>query len=291
MIFRLTAWLVIIGASVAVTTATAASPSDTDRMLTVAVDSVHRSDMVRVDGGRYQPLYRGAFGDETQKVDAFYLARHPVTNAEFLDFLRANPSWRRSVIKDVFADARYLSTWTDDLEPGPDAPLDHPVVHVSWFAARAYAEWAGMRLPSTAEWEYAASAGRRTRDGTLDPNDQENVLRAYSNRKRIGLRPVGSGDSNFWGLFDLHDQVWEWVDDFNANLVTGESRNNTDLDRGLFCGSASLGASDFKNYAAFLRFAFRSGLHAAHTGRHVGFRLAADVPTEAHSITDTGYRP
>ena len=56
-------------------------------------------------------------------------------------------------------DASYLELWTGDLEPGPRAPADAPVVGVSGFAARAYAAWVGKRRPTTAEWERAASAG------------------------------------------------------------------------------------------------------------------------------------
>ena len=78
----------------------------------------------------------------------------------------------------------------------------------------------------------------------------------------------------------MHSLVWEWVDDFNSNLVTGESRNNTELDRQLFCGGASLGASDFTDYAAFIRFALRSGLKADYAMSNLGFRLAADAPPE-----------
>lgn len=259
-------------------TVPAADESASDGVHERPDSSFDASDMKRIEGGPYVPLYRGAPDAPVQEVAPFYLAERPVTNAEYLAFVRAHPQWRRSRVKRVFADAQYLAHWQDDLHLGPDAPVEDPVVHVSWFAARAYAEWRGMRLPTTAEWERAAAAGRTMPDGRHEAGFRQDVLRHYTRGSSYGLGPDGEDAGNYWGVRELHGSVWEWVEDFNANPVTGESRNNTDLDRNLFCGSASLGASDFEDYAAFLRFALRSGLEAAYTGARVGFRLAADDP-------------
>ena len=150
-------------------------------------------------------------------------------------------------------------------------------MNVSWFAAEAYARWKGKRLPTTDEWEYAAKAGLRSRDGGREQGFMGRVLQLYSRRPGTGLGPVGSTFRNYWGVYDLHGLVWEWVHDFNTALVTGESRNNTDLDLKLFCGSGALGASEFRDYTAFLRFGFRSGLEARYAVPNLGFRLAADA--------------
>lgn len=239
---------------------------------------------VRIDAGSWQPLYGATRGDESMVIDAFYLSRFAVTNGEFLDFVRANPEWRRSSVKRLFADAHYLSHWAGDLELGPAASEGEPVVFVSWFAARAYADWLGMRLPTTAEWEYAASAGQGRPDGRNEAGFYESILRQYSARSgpsKLGERSMVSATgtpANYWGVSGLHDLIWEWVDDFNSNTVTGESRNNTDLDRGLFCGGASLEAFDVSDYAAFIRFAFRSALSADFAVSNLGFRVAADAP-------------
>lgn len=233
--------------------------------------------MVRVDGGTYTPLYEGAGGDETIELPAFYLGAYPVTNADYLAFVRGNPEWRRSRVARIFAGEGYLHHWAGDLELGPHALPDQPVVNVSWFAARAYASWRGRRLPTTAEWEYAASASAHRPDGANDPGFYGRVLALYSRARRDVLPPVGSTFENYWGAHDLHGLVWEWTYDFNTALVTGESRNNTDLDLTRFCGSASLGATDFSDYAAFIRFAYRSGLEGRYTVSRLGFRLAGDV--------------
>ena len=73
--------------------------------------------------------------------------------------------------------------------------------------------------------------------------------------------------------------MWEWVDDFNTAMVTGESRGDSALDRDLFCGAGSLGVNDPNDYAAFMRFALRSSLKANNTTTALGFRCARDRDT------------
>src|SRR5262245_32260203 len=102
-----------------------------------------RDEMVLIPAGSYAPLLRMKDEPERVAVAAFWLDARPVTNAEFLEFVRANPKWRRSQISALFADRGYLGDWGGDLELGPNAPADSPVVRVSWFAARAYAKSQG----------------------------------------------------------------------------------------------------------------------------------------------------
>ena len=78
------------------------------------------------------------------------------------------------------------------------------------------------------------------------------------------------------------------VEDFNTALVTGESRGDTGLERRLFCGAGSIGSADSKDYASFMRFAFRSSLKAAYTTKNLGFRCADDA--DAPSVTENGDR-
>ena len=90
------------------------------------------------------------------------------------------------------------------------------------------------------------------------------------------LSPVGLGQTNFWGIHDLHGLVWEWVADFNSALVTGDAQGDTGLDRGLFCGGGAQGAADVQDYPAFMRYAFRSSLKADYCVHNLGFRCAKD---------------
>ena len=176
--------------------------------------------MIRIPAGEYVPLFRERVDPEKIVVPAFLLAERQVTNAEFLDFVRANPSWRRSRVSTLFAEPGYLADWAGDLDPGTRAPADSPVVRVSWFAARAYARWRGLRLPTTIEWERAASAGFATEHGATEPAYRKAMLAWFSVPTPSPLPPAGRGRPNLYGVRDLADLVWEWVEDFNTALVT-----------------------------------------------------------------------
>lgn len=234
--------------------------------------------MVAIPAGSFIPPQRAPRDPPQTAVAAFLLDEHPVTNADYLRFVTANPKWRRSGVSGLFADSTYLENWRGDLEPGPMAPPGAPVVRVSWFAARAYARWLGKRLPTTAEWEYAASAGYTGPDGKNDP-DLKRDLYAWLARPTPDILDDATGPRpNHFGVRGLHGLVWEWVDDFNTALVTGESRADSSLDRDLFCGAGALGATDTTDYAAFMRQALRSSLQANYSTSSLGFRCARDLP-------------
>lgn len=231
----------------------------------------------RIPAGNYSPVLRMKDEPETVPVAAFLLQERPVTNAEFLAFVQANPKWRRSQVSPLFADTGYLGEWAGELELGPGAPADSPVVQVSWFAARAYARWKGLRLPTTAEWERAAAAGYTVEDGQAEAAFRDAVISWFTVPNLRPLPAAGRGRPNYFGVRDLHTLVWEWVDDFNTALTTGESRADTGLERDLFCGAGSVGARDTGNYPAFMRAGYRSSLRASYTVPNLGFRCALSL--------------
>jgi len=111
--------------------------------------------MLRVPAGDYRPFYKGRSGARRRiPVASFQLDREPVSERDFLAFVTAHPDWRRSQVKRLFAEPSYLADWTTDL--APPRVTGAPVTRVSWFAARAYCECEGERLPTQAEWEWAA---------------------------------------------------------------------------------------------------------------------------------------
>lgn len=231
---------------------------------------------VRIPGGTFTPLYTPAGTAATLAVASFSLDRSPVTKGEFAAFVRAEPRWRRSAAPAVFRDGHYLRDWEDDQSFGPSTRAAEPVVNVSWFAARAYCKWRGRRLPTTAEWEYAALAGYTERDARREPAYREEVLRWYVTPAAERLAPVGAGRPNAYGVYDLHTLVWEWVEDFTTAVSTGDNRSDSDTERNLFCGGTAGLATDRDDYAAYMRFAFRSSLLPAYTGQNLGFRCAGD---------------
>jgi len=230
-----------------------------------------------IPAGTYVPLLRTTKDAAQVAVPAFRLDERAVSNADYVAFVTANPKWRRSQVSRLFADESYLQHWATDLEPGPAAPPGAPVVRVSWFAARAYARWAGKRLPTTAEWELAAAAGYDRPDGRNDEAMKRDLYAWLARPVPTVLADAASRRPDFNGVRGLHGLVWEWVDDFNTAMVTGESRADTGLDRDLFCGAGSVGATDTTDYAAFMRAALRSSLKGPNTTTSLGFRCAHDV--------------
>jgi sulfatase modifying factor 1 len=247
--------------------------------------------MALIPAGEYEPILRGKDDVQRVSVAAFWLDVRPVTNAEFLAFVVANPKWQRSHVKSLFADDGYLAEWAGDRELGARAPADSPVVRVSWFAARAYAASCGKRLPTTAEWEHAAAAGFASAAGVDEPAYRSAALGWFSSPGVIPLPAVGAGRPNFYGVRDLLTLVWEWVDDFNTALVTGESRADTGLERTLFCGAGSISARDLTNYPAFMRAGFRSSLHASYVVPNLGFRCARSTPPALTASQSLNLKP
>lgn len=234
-----------------------------------------------IPGGVYTPLYR--MGEQTQVVvKPFRLAAYPVTNAEYLEFVRANPQWRRSRVKRVFAEPNYLKEWTGDLSFDPKIARS-PVVYVSWFAARAYCQSQGGRLPTQDEWEFTARADEKSPDATGQPAFRQRILDWYARPGAKVLPPVGTTYRNVYGVYDMHGLVWEWVDDFNSILLTGESRGDDNVDRNLYCAAGVGGSTDPGDYAAYMRYAFRSSLKSGYTLGNLGFRCAKDEPKKRTS--------
>jgi len=104
------------------------------------------------------------------------------------------------------------------------SPTDqHPMIMINWFSVTTYAKWAGKRLPTEKEWEFAARGGLQNKDYPW--GDDESLARDYANYRGTGskdkwdkqIAPVGSFKSNGYGLFDMAGNVWEWCQDWYDN--------------------------------------------------------------------------
>ena len=163
----------------------------------------------------------------TVHLDAFYMDVYEVTNAQFKAFVDANPDWQKDNIEGRFHGGYYLRDWS-----GTDYPVgktDHPVTFVSWYAAMAYAEWAGKRLPTEAEWEYAARGGLA---GKKYPWGDAEPTYTHANYARFDggddSAPVGQYAANGYGLYDMAGNMREWcLDAWDADFyaVSDNSRN------------------------------------------------------------------
>ena len=242
-----------------------------------ARDGSRTSHRVFVRGGILRPFYPRSATETELKVAPFLIDRRPVTNAQFLDFVRANARWRRGQPSRLFVDARYLDHWAAPLRLGKDAPPLAPVTNVSWFAAKAFCASRRARLPTENEWELVGVASETAADGRRDPAWRARILGWYARPATNAPPDIGRGRPNFYGVDDLHGLVWEWVLDFNAPMLAADARESGDEERMRFCGAGALAASEKEDYASFMRLAFRSSLAASHTTRSLGFRCATDA--------------
>jgi sulfatase modifying factor 1 len=224
------------------------------------------SDMVLIKGNFYTPLFKKQGEKSSQYVKSFYIDVHAVTNEQFLKFVKANPEWRRSNVKRIFADKNYLKYWQDDLILGEKVNPLSPVVNVSWFAANAYCKWIRKRLPTVAEWELASSGNfLPASKSVINTNDK--LIKWYSRGLPDQINSIMSTGGNKFGVYDMFGLIREWTYDFSDMNINGVA----------ICGAGSADATDLKNYPAFLRYAFRSGLNASSTLQNLGFRCAKDI--------------
>lgn len=234
----------------------------------------------RIDGGELQSVLPLTDDVAAVEIRNFLLASRPVTNGEFLAFVALEPEWRRGSVPPLFADQNYLAHWEDALNPGEAALAKQPVTNVSWFAARAYCDADGGRLPTWHEWEYVAAADETEKDARANPAWRQKILAWYSETGGKTLPDVGRGEPNAWGVQDMHGLVWEWVDDFNALLVSSDNREQGGADSLKFCGAGAATMEEKENYAVLMRTAMLSSLRGRDTTRNVGFRCAYDVEEE-----------
>ena len=233
-------------------------------------------DYVTVPGGTLTTALRYEDAPDAVRVPPFRMMTRPVTNAEFLAFVKAQPQWQRDSVATVFAAAGYLGQW-----PGParleSTQRDLPVTRVSWYAASAYCAAEGGRLPRWNEWEYVAAADETRKDARDDPAWRERILSWYARPASTPLPRAGASAPNVYGVRDIHGVVWEWVEDHGAMLVDADNRNQGDGARGRFCGAGALSANDRSNYAVLMRVAMLSSLEAADSTTSLGFRCVKET--------------
>ncbi|WP_107929045.1 formylglycine-generating enzyme family protein [Neisseria animaloris] len=237
----------------------------------LAAGTAAAADMVKVKGGSYRPLY---LKKDTPMivVKPFQMDVLPVTNADFADFVQKHPQWEYGKVGSKQAEQGYLRHWVkrgNGYAPKTE-DLKKPVTNVSWFAANAYCNAQGKRLPTMDEWEFAGQASTTKVNGTTEENYNRIILDWYAEGSRKGLRDVGKSKPNYWGIYDMHGLIWEWTEDFNSSLLS----SNAAAGNNMFCSGAAAGSADPSDYAAFMRYGIRTSLQAKFVLNNLGFRCA-----------------
>ena len=166
----------------------------------------------------------------TVHVDAFYIDKYEVTNGQYKKFVDANPQWQKRRIPSNFHNGKYLKLWQDNTYP-PDKE-NHPVVYISWYAAMAYAKWTGRRLPTEAEWEYAARGGLV--GATFSWGDDITPTMANYGGELGDTKPVGYYPPNGYELYDMTGNVMEWcLDAYDEGFYNHSPSHNPIAGRSL----------------------------------------------------------
>lgn len=207
-------------------------------------------------------------------LGSYYFDIQDVTNRDFAAFVAANPRWNKEHADESLHNGRYLEHWFNG-EPPRDA-LDHPVIFITWYAAAAYCAWRGKRLPTEAEYEWAAQDPEKRAEypwGDAPPSDE--VVSWGGNG--IGRTvPVGSYGANSRGLYDMSGNVWRftsdpWVGPYGDMLADPGAKDKAANDpraRRVVRGG-SWGAN-----AANLRVRYRDSHRPFDAREMVGFRCA-----------------
>ncbi len=232
------------------------------------------NEFVHISGGEFRSVIPEAEGDNLIAVNDFSVQDTPVTNAEFLRFVLLHPEWQRGRAVSLFVDDQYLSSWAGPISLAAESGPEQPVTQVSWFAANAYCDSQNARLPSWYEWEYLAAANDDMPDARHLAEWRQSILSWYSQTGGDQITDVRSEPANYYQVFDTHKLVWEWVDDFNAFLVSGDNREQGGADQLQFCGAGAISMEEKENYAILMRVAMLSSLEARYTTRNLGFRCA-----------------
>jgi len=255
-------------------------------------------DMVAIKGGAFQ---MGCTSKQYQckedekpvhqvKVDDFQLSKHEITNAQFCEFLNdieANPGGSYYGYKyiDVGDEKCDISYQNNKFIVKKDKKK-HPVVEVTWYGAKAFCHWADGRLPTEAEWEYAARGGNSEKKSIYSGSDtlrkvgwfKQNYYTSDKTKKftyREGALPVGKKNPNLLGLHDMSGNVWEYCNDWYQKNYYENSPSGNPVGPD-YSNHRVIRGGSYKETANKCRVSVRNKILPGYSKEDVGFRLCRD---------------
>lgn len=242
---------------------------------------VYKVEFIRVEGGEF---YMGNDqGDKDEKpehlveLNDFFISKHEITNGQFCKFLNAYGN-------HIDGEKRLLELEDEDCNIQYSRKgyyskagfINHPVIEVTWYGARKYAEWKGGRLPTEAEWEYAARGGLESKGYQYSGSNNPRKVAWFDENSEGRTHMVATKAPNELGLFDMSGNVWEWCSDFyRSNYYKTSTQNNPtgpDWGTGKVVRGGSWGYNE-----TYLSPTYRK-LNSINAGNfNLGFRIVKDV--------------
>ena len=258
-------------------------------------------EMVRIPAGEFRMGSRGRDADDGGKpihrvtVPTFKLGKYEVTVGQFRAFVVATGYLTVAERREGKDGGCHTRPWKRSLrpwnsghswrEPGYTVADDQPVVCVTWEDVQSFINWlndrtgGNYRLPSEAEWEYAARAGSTTEYSWGDDigNNLANCANDYCGDRWEHTAPAGSFPTNAWGLHDMHGNVTEWVQDCWHDSYEGAPKDGSAWTSG-YCLDRVLRGGSWSDSSGLLRFTRRqlasAGQYQPYRSDTIGFRLA-----------------
>jgi formylglycine-generating enzyme required for sulfatase activity len=251
--------------------------------------------MVLVKGGRFimgsnKSRDKSQHPEHVVHISDFMMGKYEVTVGEFRKFINSH-TYVTDAEKDGFSysfDGKNLIfpkkgvNWECDVLGNRRVnEEDHPVIHVSQNDAMAYCKWLSMqsgkeyRLPTEAEWEYAAKGGPRQENFLYSGGNNMESIGWYAWNSNYATHPVGKKAPNGLGLYDMSGNVWEWCSDWLGPYRGEEQTNPKGSDTGSF---AVMRGGGWRFFAIICTNTQRRGMPPGFNGSGPGFRLASSLP-------------
>ncbi len=232
-----------------------------------------------------QSVFENCKSDEfpvhTVSINNFYLSKHEVTNAQYVEFLnelgvQQNGNYNNQEYIDINNNFYLHYDYNDQVFKVDIGKEDLPVTEVTWYGASAYCNWVGGRLPTEAEWEYAARGGENGLNTSYSGSDNIDEIAWYGLNSGGKYHAVGTKNPNELGIYDLTGNVWEWCNDwYNNDYYQNESSFNNP--QGPQTGNFKVVRGGAFGTTEYLRLSYRSpNNYPTYSFNYIGFRVAKD---------------
>ncbi len=234
---------------------------------------------VNVSGGTFQMGSNSGDNDEqpihTVTLSSYEITKYEVTNGQYCEFLNdigCNSNGSYNGTEYINMDNSYCQINYGAGQFIPESgKSDFPVIHVNWYGSDAFAQWAGGRLPTEAEWEFAARGGNNSNGYTYSGSNAIGYVAWYDGNSGGYTHQVGAKESNELGIYDMSGNVWELCNDWYSYYSNSPQNNPQGPTSGTY---HLLRGGSWYYYAYNCRITKRAGIVPSGTGGKLGFRIA-----------------